>query len=240
MNQIKKIIEMKEIYKIFQLGNHQVKAVNGVSLDIYEGEICCFLGTSGSGKSTLLNLMAGFEKPSKGSIKICNSNLEKLDEQKLTEYRQQHVGFIFQAYNLLESLTALDNVSLPLTFRGVHRKDRIDKAKDILKAVGLEGYDNHKPSQMSGGQQQRVGIARALICKPRILFADEPTGNLDTKTTDDVIKIMVDIAKANNQTMIMVTHEPELSKYADRTFHMKDGIIEKIENHNEVQKWKKL
>lgn len=225
---------MQDVRKIFQLGKHQVRAVDGVSLEIYEGEVCCILGTSGSGKSTLLNLMAGFEKPTKGSIKICDTYLERLNEQTLTQYRQEHVGFIFQAYNLIESLTALDNVSLPLTFRGVHRKERLHKAKEILKAVGLEGYDDHKPSQMSGGQQQRVGIARALICKPRILFADEPTGNLDTRTTEDVIHMMVDIAKENKQTMIMVTHEPELSKYADRTFHMQDGIIEKIENHNEV------
>lgn len=225
---------MHDVKKIFHLGKHHVHAVDGVTLDIQEGEICCFLGTSGSGKSTLLNLMAGFEKPSTGSIKICGINLEKLDEQELTLYRQKHVGFIFQAYNLIESLTALDNVSLPLTFRGVPKKDRIEKAKNILKAVGLEGYDAHKPSQMSGGQQQRVGIARALICNPRILFADEPTGNLDTHTTDEVINMMVNIAKTNNQTMIMVTHEPTLSKYADRTFHMRDGMIVKIENHNEV------
>jgi len=231
---MKPIIQLTDVKKIFQLGKHQVRAVDGVSLDIHEGEICCFLGTSGSGKSTLLNLMAGFEKPSVGSIQICNTKLEHLNEQSLTHYRQSHIGFIFQAYNLIESLTALDNVSLPLTFRGVKRKDRIERAREILKAVGLEGYDDHKPSQMSGGQQQRVGIARALICKPRILFADEPTGNLDTHTTDEVINMMVNIAKKNKQTMIMVTHEPELSNYADRTFHMKDGVIEKVENHNEV------
>lgn len=231
---MKPIIQLKDVKKIFHLGKHQVHAVDGVSLDIYEGEICCFLGTSGSGKSTLLNLMAGFEKPSKGSIHICDTRLERLNEQALTQYRQRHIGFIFQAYNLIESLTALDNVSLPLTFRGIKRKDRVEKSKAILKAVGLEGYAKHKPSQMSGGQQQRVGIARALICNPRILFADEPTGNLDTHTTEEVIAMMVNIAKNNNQTMIMVTHEPELSKYADRTFHMRDGLIEKVENHNEV------
>lgn len=231
---MKPIIQLNEVKKIFRLGQNLVHAVDGVSLDIYEGEICCFLGSSGSGKSTLLNLMAGFEKPTKGTIRICNTPLQTLNEHTLTQYRQKHIGFIFQAYNLLESLTALDNVSLPLTFRGIKRKERIERSRSILKAVGLEGYDHHKPSQMSGGQQQRVGIARALISNPRILFADEPTGNLDSHTTEEVIQMMVQIAREKNQTMIMVTHEPELSKYADRTFHMKDGVIEKIENHNEV------
>lgn len=220
------IIKLDDIHKHFVLGKHQVKAVDGISLTLEKGDVNCFLGTSGSGKSTLLNLMAGFEKPTIGSVNVLNKKLEKLNEDQLAIFRQKHIGFIFQSYNLIESLTALDNVTLPLTFRGIKKSERIKRAREYLKLVGLEEYANHKPSQMSGGQQQRVGIARALITEPEILFADEPTGNLDTHTREEVIYLMISVARKKQQTLIIVTHEPEISKYADRIISLKDGKIQ--------------
>lgn len=220
------IIQLKDVHKHFVLGKHEIKAVNGVTLDLHEGEVNCFLGTSGSGKSTMLNLMAGFEKPTFGSVIADGVKLETLDEHGLAVFRQKYIGFVFQSYNLIESLTALDNVTLPLTFRGIAKKERIAAARDMLKLVGIEDYADHKPSQMSGGQQQRVGIARALVCNPKILFADEPTGNLDTHTREEVIELMISVARKQGQTMIIVTHEPEIARYADRILHMKDGVVD--------------
>lgn len=220
------IIQLENVHKHFVLGKHEVKAVNGVTLTLNAGDVNCFLGTSGSGKSTLLNLMAGFEKPNSGSVRVNGVALETLDEHQLALFRQMHIGFVFQSYNLIESLTALDNVTLPLTFRGIRKKERKEKALDILKLVGLDGYADHKPSQMSGGQQQRVGIARALVCDPKILFADEPTGNLDTHTREEVIQLMLRVAREKQQTLILVTHEPEIARYADRVLSMKDGQVQ--------------
>lgn len=220
------IIQLKDVHKHFVLGSHEIKAVNGVTLDLLEGEVNCFLGTSGSGKSTMLNLMAGFEKPTSGSVIAAGIPLETLDEHGLAVFRQKYIGFVFQSYNLIESLTALDNVTLPLTFRGVGKAARIATAREMLKLVGIENYADHKPSQMSGGQQQRVGIARALVCNPRILFADEPTGNLDTHTREEVIQLMISVARKQGQTMVIVTHEPEIARYADRILHMKDGVVD--------------
>ncbi|ARE88189.1 ABC transporter ATP-binding protein YtrE [Clostridium formicaceticum] len=204
-------------------------ALDDISMDIKAGEICCLLGTSGSGKSTLLNLMAGLEKPTKGSIKIHGKFIEKMSEKQLTKFRQKNVGFIFQSYNLMPTLNALENVSLPLTFRGVNKKVREKAAFMMLKAVGLEKYIKHKPTQMSGGQQQRVGIARAFVSKPPIVFADEPTGNLDSKTTQEVLQLMLSLAKKNHQTLIIVTHDRSIAAFADRTFYILDGNIEKVE-----------
>lgn len=220
------IIQLKDVHKHFVLGKHEIKAVNGVTLDLHEGDVNCFLGTSGSGKSTMLNLMAGFEKPTSGSVIASGIPLETLDEHGLAVFRQRYIGFVFQSYNLIESLTAQDNVTLPLTFRGIGKKERNEAARDMLKLVGLEDYFDHKPSQMSGGQQQRVGIARALVCRPKILFADEPTGNLDTHTREEIIQLMISVARKQGQTMIIVTHEPEIARYTDRILHMKDGIVE--------------
>ncbi|AOY77609.1 ABC transporter ATP-binding protein [Clostridium formicaceticum] len=222
-------MEIKNVRKIFRIGDEKVIALDDISMDIKAGEICCLLGTSGSGKSTLLNLMAGLEKPTKGSIKIHGKFIEKMSEKQLTKFRQKNVGFIFQSYNLMPTLNALENVSLPLTFRGVNKKVREKAAFMMLKAVGLEKYIKHKPTQMSGGQQQRVGIARAFVSKPPIVFADEPTGNLDSKTTQEVLQLMLSLAKKNHQTLIIVTHDRSIAAFADRTFYILDGNIEKVE-----------
>ena len=223
------IIEMKNVRKIYRIGDEKVVALDGIDLEIEKGEICCLHGTSGSGKSTMLNLLAGLEKPSSGSIVIKGVHIEKLNERKLVRFRQRHIGFVFQSYNLMSAYTALENVCLPLTFRGVSQKKREKKALEIMKAVGLENRLKHKPSQMSGGQQQRVGIARAFVGEPEIVFADEPTGNLDSVTTKEVMNLMVSMAKKFNQTLIIVTHDNDIASYASRIIHIHDGKIVKIE-----------
>lgn len=229
------IIELNNLRKVYRVGSEKVIALDNVSLSILKGEFCCLLGTSGSGKSTLLNLMAGLEKPTKGTIIIKGQAVEKMSEKKLAKFRQEHLGFVFQSYNLLPMLTATENVSLPLTFKGLPRALRDKKAKAMLKAVGLSTHEKHKPSQMSGGQQQRVGIARAFVAMPEIVFADEPTGNLDSKTTREVMGLITQMARENNQTLVIVTHDLEIARYADRIVHILDGNIEKIEIINKVE-----
>ena len=225
-------IEVKGLYKIYRVGENKVYALNGVDFTMNRGEFCAIVGPSGSGKSTLLNMLAGLEKPSKGQIVIAGKHIEKLKEDQLVAFRRQRVGFIFQSYNLLSTMNAVENVALPLSFRGEDRKIRLKKAKKYLKMVGLEKVEDHMPNQMSGGQQQRVGIARALVVHPEIIFADEPTGNLDSKTTMEVLKLMQKIVREQNQTLVMVTHDNHLATYADRIFHIIDGKIFKIEENH--------
>lgn len=229
------IIELSNLRKVYRIGNEKVVALDNVSLNIQKGEFCCLLGTSGSGKSTLLNMMAGLEKPTRGNILIKGQAVEKMSEKKLAKFRQEHLGFVFQSYNLLPMLTATENVSLPLTFKGLPKSVRDKKAKAMLKAVGLSTHEKHKPSQMSGGQQQRVGIARAFVAMPEIVFADEPTGNLDSKTTREVMGLITQMARENNQTLVIVTHDLEIARYADRIVHILDGNIERIENMNNIR-----
>ncbi|GKX31968.1 ABC transporter [Vallitalea longa] len=224
------LIEIKDLRKIYRMGNERVIALDNISLNIKKGECCCILGTSGSGKSTLLNMIAGLEKPTKGQIKIKGKRIEKMNEKQVTKFRQKYVGFVFQSYNLLPNLTALENVAMPMIFGGISKKKREQEAKRMLTAVGLGERLHHRPSQMSGGQQQRVSIARAFVGSPELVFADEPTGNLDTKTTMEVMELITNIAKDNNQTLIIVTHDVETSVYANRIIHVRDGLVEKIEN----------
>lgn len=225
----KKVIEVKNVRKIYRMGNEKIYAVDDVSFDIYEGEFCCLLGTSGSGKSTLLNLMAGIEKLTSGQILIKGRPIHKFNETKLARFRQKYLGFVFQSYNLIGTMTALENVELPLVFKRMPRKKRRAMAKEMLVKVGLQNRIQHKPKEMSGGQQQRVGIARAFVAKPSIVFADEPTGNLDTKTTMEVMELIRQIARDNHQTIVMVTHDRELAEYADRVIRILDGKVQEIE-----------
>ena len=224
-----KVIEVKNVRKIYRMGNEKIYAVDDVSFDIYEGEFCCLLGTSGSGKSTLLNLMAGIEKLTSGQILIKGRPIHKLNETKLARFRQKYLGFVFQSYNLIGTMTALENVELPLVFKRVPKKKRRAMAKEMLVKVGLKNRLRHKPKEMSGGQRQRVGIARAFVAKPSIVFADEPTGNLDTKTTMEVMELIREIARDNHQTIVMVTHDRGLAQYADRVIHILDGKVQSIE-----------
>jgi putative ABC transport system ATP-binding protein len=225
---LKEILSLKNIKKIYKIGKEKITVLDNVNLSILQGEICCILGTSGSGKSTLLNMMAGLEQPCNGTIHFKDKSIEKMNENQLSKFRQQYVGFVFQSYNLISTLTALENVCLPLIFRGTTKLLREKKATAILKAVGLEDRLKHKPTEMSGGQQQRVGIARAFIHNPQIIFADEPTGNLDTHTTEEMMGLMISMTRRNNQTLIIVTHDLEIARYADRIIHMRDGNIERI------------
>lgn len=230
------VIQVKNLYKVYRVGETKVYALNGVDFTMYRGEFCAIVGTSGSGKSTLLNMLAGLEKPTKGEIVIAGQHIEKLNENQLVAFRRERVGFIFQSYNLLGTMNAVENVALPLSFRGVPRGRRREMAEKYLKMVGLEKVGDHMPNQMSGGQQQRVGIARALVVHPEIIFADEPTGNLDSHTTMDVLKLMQRIVREQNQTLVMVTHDNHLAAYADRIFHIIDGKIVKIEENRQMGK----
>ncbi len=223
------VIRVKNLYKIYRVGDIKVRALDGLDFDIYKGEFVAIVGTSGSGKSTLLNMLAGLEKPTKGEIEIGRVHIEKMTERQLVSFRREKVGFIFQAYNLLNTMNALENVALPLSFRGVSRKQRLKEARKYMDLVGVGGQARHMPNQMSGGQQQRVGIARALVVNPQIIFADEPTGNLDSKTTMEVLRLMQKIVREQNQTLVMVTHDNNLASYADRRIRIMDGRIVGIE-----------
>ena len=227
------IIEVRDLRKVYRMGNEKIVALNYINLEIEKGQICCLFGTSGSGKSTLLNMLAGLEKPTKGTIKVKKIHMEKLNESQLAHFRQKYIGFVFQSYNLIPTLTAQENVALPLIFQGISKKERDLRAKKMLEAVGLGKRLKHKPKEMSGGQQQRVSIARAFVNKPQILFADEPTGNLDTHTTLEVMDMMTKIAREYNQTMIIVSHDPEIADYADKIITIQDGDVLKIEKNIE-------
>lgn len=224
-----KIIELVNVRKVYRMGNEKIYAVDDVSFDIKKGEFCCLLGTSGSGKSTLLNLMAGIEKATSGKIIIKGKNIIKMNENNLARFRQRYLGFVFQAYNLINSMTATENVEFPLVFKKYRPKRRRKLAKEMLIKVGLQSRLSHKPKEMSGGQQQRVGIARAFVAKPEIVFADEPTGNLDTRTTIEVMELIKQMARDNNQTIVMVTHDRSLAAYADKIIHILDGKVQSIE-----------
>ena len=230
MEERKPVIRVKDLYKVYKVGDTKVRALNGVSFDIYRGEFCAIVGASGSGKSTLLNMLAGLEKPTKGEIVIAGEHMETKNENALVAFRRNHIGFIFQSFNLLPTMTAVENIALPLTFQGMDKEKRTKLAKQAIKMVGLQKYSRHKPTQMSGGQQQRIGVARALVVNPEIIFADEPTGNLDSKTSEEIMGLMRKVVVENNQTLIMVTHDNHLAEYADRIFHIKDGKILQIED----------
>ena len=220
---MRKVIEVRNLYKLYRVGDEFVRALDGVDFEIYEGEFCAIVGTSGSGKSTLLNMLAGLEKPT------------KVNEEQLVTFRRDHVGFIFQSFHLMGTLNAVENVALPLSFRGVPRDVRVRKANEMLDLVKLGKHKKHLPNQMSGGQQQRVGVARALVVDPDIIFADEPTGNLDSHTSEEVMELMQRVVREQKKTLVMVTHDDHLATYADRVFHIWDGRIIKIEDN----RWKK-
>ena len=226
-----RVIEVKSLYKLYRVGDEVVRALDGVGFDIFEGEFCAIVGTSGSGKSTLLNMLAGLEKPTRGSVVIAGQHIENLTEEQLVRFRRDHVGFIFQSFHLLGTMNAVENVALPLSFRGVPRDVRMRKADKMLDLVKLKKHKKHLPNQMSGGQQQRVGVARALVVDPKIIFADEPTGNLDSHTSEEVMRLMQQVVREQKKTLVMVTHDAHLATYADRVFHIRDGKILKIEEN---------
>ena len=220
------IIHTVNLCKVYAVGKERVVALNDVSISIEKGEFCCIVGQSGSGKSTLLNQLAGLEKPTRGKVFIGSHEISAMTEDELAKFRQAHLGFIFQSYNLLPTMTAAENVALPLMFKGISRSQRLAMARKELKNMGLGGRAEHMPTEMSGGQQQRVGIARAFVSKPRVIFADEPTGNLDSITSKQVLYRMLQISKQMGTTFVMVTHEPELASCADRVITILDGKVQ--------------
>lgn len=229
--QKKCVISVKDLYKIYPIGKNRVRALDGVSFQVFEGEFCAIVGASGSGKSTLLNMLAGLEKPTKGIISVAGERIDRYNENRLVQFRREKVGFIFQSFNLIATMNAVENVALPLMFRGIPKKLRIKRAEKMIELVGLKKFRRHKPNQMSGGQQQRVGVARALVLNPSIVFADEPTGNLDSATSAEMMDLMRRVLSERNKTLVMVTHDPELAALADRQIRIRDGKI--IENQRD-------
>ena len=225
------LIEAKNVTKKYKVGSEIITALDDVTLAIEQGEFLAILGTSGCGKSTLLNMLSGLERPTMGDVIVNGVRINKVNEKNMSKFRSREMGFIFQQYNLIGSLTALENVMLPLTIQGVGKKERVARSKEILERLGLGSRLNNKPSQMSGGQQQRVSIARSLVSEPKIIFADEPTGNLDSHTTIEILEFLQRIVREQNKTLIMVSHDAEVAMYADRIVHMLDGRITSIEDN---------
>jgi putative ABC transport system ATP-binding protein len=220
-----KMIKVKNVFKTYKMGKEELTVLSDVSIKIEEGEFVAIVGHSGSGKSTLMNLIGGLDRPSNGTIEIDGQDISKLKDKTMAKYRNQNIGFVFQSFNLEPTLTALENVMMPLMFSGIREKKRKEMAVDALKLVGLEDRMKHKPTELSGGQRQRVSIARALANEAKIILADEPTGNLDSKTGANIMNLLKSL-KEKGYTIIMVTHNMEEAKNADRIIRIKDGMIE--------------
>ena len=222
------VIETNNLQKRYQVGENSVHAVDGVDLNIREGEFVCISGRSGSGKSTLLSLLAGLESPTDGEVIRMGEHLEQMNEQERGRFRRDHIGFIFQAYNLLPQFSSWENVAVPLEIRGVPLEQRREKAMEALEMVGLRDHAEHRPTELSGGQQQRISIARAIITRPGIVFADEPTGNLDSRTGTEVMSLLTDLFRRWGTTFLVVSHDEDMNRYTDREIRLKDGKIERI------------
>ena len=221
------IVVAKEVWKIYQTGSLKVEALRGVNLNVRIGEMLAVMGPSGCGKTTLLNCISGLDDLSKGSVEIEGVDLARMSDDQKSEFRAKRMGFIFQAYNLLPVLTALENVELPLLLAGVSESDAKASALDALKMVGLEEWRAHKPMELSGGQQQRVTIARALVNKPAIVWGDEPTGNLDSDLSKEIVQLLRRLNKEYGLTLVLVTHDQNVAEETDRIVHMKNGVIER-------------
>ena len=232
MSERKTIIQTMGLKKYYTVGGNTVHALDGVDMSVLQGEFVCIAGRSGSGKSTMLNMLAGLEPPTKGEIIVRGKHhLETMDEGLRTKFRRRYIGFVFQNYNNLPQYTALENVALPLAIRGVPEAERNWKARQALSRVGLREHVDHRPSELSGGQQQRVSIARAIITEPSIVLADEPTGNLDSRTGQEVMELLCEIFRERNTTFVLSSHDPQMQCYTDRTVYFSDGKIE-TENHH--------
>ena len=233
------LIELRDIRKIYDLGEVRVEALRGVSLSMEKGEFVAVMGPSGSGKSTLMNILGCLDVPSSGSYLLDGRDVSNMGKDDLAQVRGQFIGFVFQGFNLLSRTSALENVELPLLYMGVPRQERAKRALDALRLVGLEGREHHEPKQLSGGQQQRVAIARALVGGAPLILADEPTGNLDTKTSDEIMDLFENLNRTKGITIILVTHEPDVARYSRRVVTVRDGLIvsdEPMEKRTETEK----
>ena len=223
------VIEARGLTKVYQMGEMEVRALRGVDLDILPGEMMSIMGPSGSGKSTLMNILGCLDVPTAGVFRLDGTDVSQLDDNELAAIRSLKIGFVFQSFNLLARTSALANVELPLVYAGVSGRERRERAAESLELVGLGNRLDHKPNELSGGQQQRVAIARALINRPKMILADEPTGNLDTKTSDEIMQLFRRLNRERGMTIVFVTHDPETADYCDRIVHVRDGKVERDE-----------
>lgn len=228
-NRKKPIIELRNVWKVYHMGDVEVPALRGMNLKIFSKEFVTIMGPSGSGKSTLMNMVGCLDVPTRGEIFLEGKNISELSESDLAQIRGRIIGFVFQTFNLMSGLTAIENVMLPMTFQNVPRFEREERARELLRRVGLAKRIDHKPTELSGGEQQRVAIARALANDPDLILADEPTGNLDSKMGTEIIEMLAELNKEDGKTIVMVTHDMSLSKYSDRIIYIKDGKT--IENN---------
>ena len=224
------VILLREITRDFKLGGQTVHVLKGIDLDIQRGEYVALMGPSGSGKSTLINLLGCLDTPTSGTYVLADRDVSGMGEQELAEVRNQEIGFVFQTFNLIPRQTALDNVALPLVYTGIGKEERLERAAEVLRSVGLGDRMHHQPNKLSGGQRQRVAIARALVNKPSLILADEPTGNLDSTTSDEILKLFDEIHAAGN-TLVVVTHEEDVARHAKRVIRLRDGIIAYAGSH---------
>ena len=224
------VIQLRAITRDFKLGGQTVQVLKGIDLDIQRGEYVALMGPSGSGKSTLMNLLGCLDTPTSGTYVLADRDVSGMGEQELAEVRNQEIGFVFQTFNLIPRQTALDNVALPLVYAGIGKEERLERAAEVLRSVGLGDRMHHQPNQLSGGQRQRVAIARALVNKPSLILADEPTGNLDSTTSDEILKLFDEIHAAGN-TLVVVTHEEDVARHAKRVIRLRDGIIADAGSH---------
>jgi putative ABC transport system ATP-binding protein len=223
------VVECRNLRKSYILGEIRVDALRGINMKINRGEMISIMGPSGCGKTTLLNIIGSLDNPSSGQVLLEGSDISRASEQQLTDIRRKSVGFIFQFYNLLPVLTAVENVELPMLIAGIPKKERVQRANELLEKVDLLRRKDHKPDELSGGERQRVAIARSLANRPTILLADEPTGDLDTESGQAVLSLLKEVNETENQTVIMVTHDSNIAKQANRIFHIKDGMVSSVE-----------
>lgn len=222
------VIKTVNLTKTFLLGKVEVTALQNVNVEIYSGELIIFFGPSGCGKSTLMSVIAGLQKPSAGKVHIRGVNLAELDKDALAKHRRSKIGMVFQNFNLIKSMNVVENIALPLEFGGIGKKRRMKRAENLLDVVGLDDFKNHTPAELSGGQQQRVAMARSLVTNPWIILADEPTGNLDSKSSNEVMRLLFSLNRKSKRTVVIISHNPDYLEYADRVFCLKDGKIVKI------------
>lgn len=228
------LIRVQDVWKTYQVGEQQVHALRGLSLDIEKGEYTALMGPSGSGKSTLMNMLGCLDTPTSGQYHLAGEDVGQLDDDALADIRNRRIGFVFQTFNLMPRYTALENVALPMVYAGVSKAERVQRATEVLKQVGLADRMDHRPNELSGGQRQRVAVARALVNRPDLLLADEPTGNLDTKTSIEIMALFEEIHAAGN-TVIIVTHEEDIAAHTKRVVRLRDGVVAKDEQQDVVK-----